>query len=108
MPTIKQKTVDGRTYELKRYRTDKPGKQYEYYVTEDGAKMDDEVYTREAGERQFRETIQVVETAAEKDRGGGGGGFPGVGGPAGGGASIPGIGRARDEDDDGDPELPFF
>lgn len=90
MPVIKQKTVGDDTLQLKRVKTQKPGKQWEYYVTEQGGgPIDDPVYTREDAMQQFRETVSAYERANEADRnerggfmgggfmGGGGGGFGG-------------------------------
>lgn len=100
MPTIKSRTIGGKTYSLKQYETSKDGKQYEYYVTEDGRRIDDPVYTREAGMRQFRETVNAIQRAEGKDRN------------ESRGPSIPGFGTSDGSgmfgDEDNGPTFPGF
>lgn len=109
MAVIKQKTVGGMTYKLRQAKTEKEGKQYEYYVTEDGSPIDDPVYTRRRAMQQFRETINAVQRAEGEDR------------AASRGPSIPGFGQStgersmsplglgmEDDDDDKDSGLPFW
>lgn len=109
MPTIKQKTIGGSTYELKQDKTSRSGKQYEYYVTEDGQMIDDPVYTREAGMREFRETVDAIRRAEGNDRSESRGpSLPDLGGGSGGEPSIPQFGPDVNEDDDDEPGLPFF
>lgn len=105
MPTIKQKTVNGRTLELKRSPTHKDGAQYEYYVSERGSgPVDDPVYTREAGERQLRETVQAYERADKAESSGPS--LPGMGG-GGGEPQLPDLGLGPRDDGDGDDEPRF-
>lgn len=107
MPTIKQKTTGGRTVKLKRYETQKPGKQYEYYVTAGGSIVDDPVYTREDGMRQFRDTVQTVRRAEGEERTANRGpSLPGFGG--GGMMGGPSFHGDKDGDDDDEPFLPGF
>lgn len=68
MDVLKSKTIGGKTYELRRTPTDRGGKQYEYYVTESGGRIDDPVYTRERGMQQWRETVQAIRRAEGKER----------------------------------------
>lgn len=105
MPTIKQKTIGGRTYELKQHDTDRPGKQHEYFVTEDGQRIDDPVYTRAAGERQFEETVSAIRRAEGEDRARDRGpSLPGLGG----GPPAGGFLFGDEPDDDDGPYFPGF
>lgn len=114
MPTLKQKTVNGTTYQLKRYRTDEPGKQFEYYITADGfnengrdRRFEDETfYTRSEAMQAWNEHLRLVREGAgmarAQDRGPS---LPGMGGGmgSGDGPSLPGFGPV-DTDGDGDAD----
>lgn len=118
MPTIRQTTVDGRTFKLKQYRTDRHGKQYEYHVTKDGRRVGGGVYTRDEGEKMFRELAlgerqnnQMEPTGSTSS----GGPLPGADADSRSTSepSIPGMGTLDTDgddntDDDDQPSLPFF
>lgn len=129
MPVIKQKTVGDRTIQLRRAQTEKTGKQYEYFVTDDtdSLPLTRPVYTKDEGMQQFREQVTEADMELAESRGqesfdrdnsSGGGGLLGgaLGAPSGGGGggpTIPGMGgpaRTDDDDDDDDdgPYLPFM
>lgn len=68
MAILKQKKIGGRTYKLHQRKTDRSGKQYEYYVSEDGNQIGDPVYTRDRGMDEWRETINAIQRAEGEDR----------------------------------------
>lgn len=102
MPAVRQKTVDGRTYKLMKAKTERSGTEYEYYVTENGNPVEDPVYSRSEGDRQFEETIRLVKKGTESNGRGmfGGGGF-GIGDPS--DVEIPGLTDTDGSNDDDDP-----
>lgn len=121
---LKQKTLsDGTTLKLKRRSARGDGSRYEYYVVEEGGgRVDRYEPTRERGMEQFRETVRIYERQAEDGAGGGGFGgglfgsgpdmdLPALSGTDDDGPIIPGMDdpwmRGDDEDDD-EPQLPFF
>lgn len=116
MPTIRQATVDGSTFKLKRYSTGRRGKQYEYTVWKDGKRVGGGVYTREKGEEMFRELAMGERQNNQMGKDGSRGpALPDFGRrPAvSGETSIPGLGPVDsdvdgDTDDDDQPSLPFF
>lgn len=68
MEILKQKRIGGKTYELRRERTNRSGKQYAYYVTENGKRVDDPVYSRKEGREEWSATIQHIRRAEGEDR----------------------------------------
>jgi len=131
MAVIKQKTVGDRTIQLRRGQTEKAGKQYEYFATDDtdSLPLTQPVYTKEEGMQDFREQVTEADMDLAESRGqesfdrdntNGGGGLLGgaLGGPSGGGGgggpTIPGMGGPartdddEDDDDDDGPYLPFM
>lgn len=106
---VSQMTRDGETYELKRYKTDKPGKQYEYVVMKDGKRVGGGVYTRDEGEQMLRE-LAVDDPSTPSNSGPS---LPGMGGMGPSEGSESGFGPMfgsdpddeEDDDDDG-PSIP--
>lgn len=89
---MKQRTVHGKTFKLKRYAADRDGKQYEYTVTKDGRRVGGGVYTRKKGMEMFRELVNGERENRRMDD------------PM--GFSIPGAGPAESSDDGMD--MPFY
>lgn len=122
MPTVKRRSVGDTTLQLKRYKTDRPGKEFEYYVTdEQGSKIGKTVYTRREGMERLREEAQEFARARKAGREQAlarqeqrpslpdFGDRPAVSGEV----SIPGLGPVDsdvdgDTNDDDQPSLPFF
>lgn len=77
------------------------------FVSEDGGPVEDPVYSRRAGDRQFNETIRLVKQADESNSGGGPT-LPGMGGGPSDEPTLPGMGGFDDDDGDDGPSLPFF
>jgi len=72
--TLKQKTVDGETYRLYRQSSNRDGERYEYYVTEGGVGKSNRatkiVFSRQAADRLYDDTIRQVKRATESTSGG--------------------------------------
>jgi len=70
--TLKTETVNGDTYRLYRQPTEMKGKQFEYFVTENGtseaSRATKMVFSMKRGKELFEETIRQVQNV---DRGGG-------------------------------------
>jgi len=118
MPTLKQKTIDGETYQLKRYKSSRPNKQYEYYITAEGFTEngqdrrygDETYYTRDRAMKEWQNHIRTVRRGAAEERNDARGpSLPGFN-AGGGGASLPGFGfdDEEDDDDEGGFYLPGF
>jgi len=96
MPAIKRKTIGGKTYALNRYPTEKRGKEYEYYVTQDGKRLGKTVYTKKEAMQRWREVVEFNEKAANDTKQRQGPTIPGFG-YEGEGPTLPGTGGATFE-----------
>jgi len=109
MPVLKRRTIAGTTYQLKRYSTDKKGKQYEYWVTTpemSGSFDDKKYYTKKRAKQAFNKIVNDVQKGAGKERNENrrstrGGGV--LGSALGGGGMTGG----SDDSDDRDDGFPF-
>lgn len=74
MPVLKQRTVNGQRFELKRYKADMAGRDYAYWVKGPSG-TSPTVYTQAEGEDMF---LDMVKEAEMNGMAGGMGGVPGV------------------------------
>jgi len=110
---LTEKQVAGKTLQLVRKKTTRPGKQYEYYVNEVGnGTVTGKKYSRDMGEQQFSDTVKSYRRDGADNSGGFGGGFfagrgdgqdRGPDGPVGLGGGF-GFGPSENDDEDGSEE----
>lgn len=137
METIKQKSVGGVRYTLERKKTDKFGKQYEYFIRAGKGQTartktfnpKQNYYQKREAMSAFNRIVQGKQESAGRNRsrargeesetrqrgfgmslGGGGGApqMPDFSGGAGGMPMLPGFGMEQKDDDDDDDERGFY
>lgn len=68
MPVLKQKTVDGDTYRLKRRKSSRSGQDTEFTIEVDGKQVGDPMFRRQSAMDEFEGTVSAVKRATTENR----------------------------------------